>query len=144
MPRRRFPRLCSSFLCAHCSKKLQKRAPTKTQLRVLSIIDQLRVWGTSTIHLRSIKSSLPFSLPLCHVINDTRPSPTFPHCKRWKAGRSLGARLAMTSEEQIMTSPRNVLAFWAVLAHFRKLLFLEIMIDGDCVLLSNDFVSLSS
>ena len=61
-----FPRLCSSFLCAYCSKKLPERAPTKKQLRVLSIIDQLPCVGTATIRLRSIKSSLPFSLPLRH------------------------------------------------------------------------------
>ena len=34
---RPFPRLCSSFLCVYCSKKLPERAPTKTQLHVLSI-----------------------------------------------------------------------------------------------------------
>ena len=65
---RPFPSLCSSFLCAYCSKKLPERAPTKKkQLRVLSIVDQLYTCvGTSTTRLRSIKSSLPFSLPLRH------------------------------------------------------------------------------
>ena len=46
-------------------KKLPERAPTKKQLRVLSIIDQLRVWA----HRRSAYaqlSPLPFSLPLRH------------------------------------------------------------------------------
>ena len=43
--RRPFPRLCSSFLCAYCSKKLPEQAPTTKQLRVLSIIDQLRAWA---------------------------------------------------------------------------------------------------
>ena len=72
MPRRFFPRLCSSFLCSHLlkkknTKKLPERAPTKTQLCVLSAITCV---GTSTIRLRSIKSSLPFSLPyITHVIN---------------------------------------------------------------------------
>ena len=39
---RLFPSLRSSFLCAYFSKKLPERAPTKKQLRVLSIIDQLQ------------------------------------------------------------------------------------------------------
>ena len=61
-----FPSLCSSFLCAYCSKKLPKRAPAKKQLRVLSIVGQLCAWAHRMIRLRSIKSSLPFSLPLRH------------------------------------------------------------------------------
>ena len=32
----------TSFICTYCSKKLPERAPTKKQLRVLSIVDQLR------------------------------------------------------------------------------------------------------
>ena len=50
----------------------------------------------------------------------------------------------MTGEKQIKTGQSNVLAFGAILTDFCKLLFLEIMLDGDCVLLSNDFVSLLS
>ena len=58
--------------------------------------------GTSTIHLCSIKSSLPSLYPLhhsrerkinTHVINYSRLSPTFPYCKQWKAGQGLGTRL---------------------------------------------------
>ena len=52
---RPFPSLRSSFpVCAYCSKKLPERAPTKTQLRVLSIIDQLRAWA----HRRSAYAQL--------------------------------------------------------------------------------------
>ena len=29
---------------------------------------------------------------------DTRPSPAFPYCKRWKAGRGLGMRLSVLLE----------------------------------------------
>ena len=47
---------------------MPERAHTKTRLCVLSIIDRFAITcvGTSTIRLRSIKSSLPFSLPLRH------------------------------------------------------------------------------
>ena len=51
------------FLCTYCSKNLPERAPTKTQLRVLSMIGQLHEWACPR---STIKSSLPFSLPLCH------------------------------------------------------------------------------
>ena len=51
---RPFASLCSSFLCAYCSKKLPERAPTKKHLRVLSIIDQLRAWA----HRRSAYAQL--------------------------------------------------------------------------------------
>ena len=71
---RPFPSLCSSFLCAYCSKKLPERAPTTKQLYVYChryyTVDYRSTCttcvGTSTIRLRSIKSSLPFSLPLRH------------------------------------------------------------------------------
>ena len=35
----------------------------------------------------------PFYPDVNHVRKDTRPSPAFPYCKRWKAGRGLGIRL---------------------------------------------------
>ena len=62
---RPFPSLCSSFLCAYCSKKLLEQALTKKQLRTVDYRSTTCV-GISTIRLRSIKSSLPFSLPLRH------------------------------------------------------------------------------
>ena len=50
--------------------------------------------GTSTICLRSIKSSLPSLYPyVTHVIKYSRPSTAFPYFKRRKAGRGLGTRL---------------------------------------------------
>ena len=75
-----FPSLCSSFLCAYCSKKLPERAPTKKKLRVLLIIDQLRAWA----HRRSAYAQLsPLYRSLypyvTHVINYSRPSPAFPY-----------------------------------------------------------------
>ena len=80
----------------------QKQAPTKTQLCVYTV----DYWsntcvGTSTIHLCSIQSSLPFSLLLrhsyvTHVIDYTRSSPAFPYCKRWKAERGLETRLVLS------------------------------------------------
>ena len=63
---RPFPSLCSSFLCAYCSKKLPERAPTKTATCTVDYRSTTCV-GTSTICLRSIKSSLPFSLPLASL-----------------------------------------------------------------------------
>ena len=56
-----------------------------------------KAWvGTLTICLHSIKSSLPFLYPyVTHVINYPRPSPAFPYCKLWKAGRGLGTRLVL-------------------------------------------------
>ena len=88
---RPFPNLCSSFLCAYRSKKLPERAPTKKQVCVLSIIDQLCAWA----HRRSAYAQLsPFLYPyVTHVINYSRPSPAFPYWKRWKAGRGLGTRI---------------------------------------------------
>ena len=91
-----FPRLCSSFLCAYCSKKLPERAPTTKQLRVLSDYRSTTCVGTSTIRLRSIKSSLPFSLPLRHSRDKLYQAlPAFLYCKRWKAGQGLGTRLLL-------------------------------------------------
>ena len=79
-------------------KKIPERAPTKTCLRVLSIIDWSTITcvGMSMIRLRSIKSSLPFSLPLCPSRdNYLRPSPAFLYCKRRKARQGLGMRLGV-------------------------------------------------
>ena len=91
---RPFPSLCSSFLCAYCSKKLPEQAPTKKA--ATCTVDSLSTTcvGTLTIRLCSIKSSLTFSLPyVTHVINYSRPSPAFLYWKRRKAGRGLGTRL---------------------------------------------------
>ena len=53
--------------------------------------------GTSTIRLRSIKSSLPSLYHyVTHVIKYSRPSTAFPYFKRRKAGRGLGTRLKIT------------------------------------------------
>ena len=63
---RPFPSLCSSVLCTYCLKKLPERAPTKEQLTYTVDYRSTTCVGISTICLHSIKSSLPFSLPLCH------------------------------------------------------------------------------
>ena len=65
MPRRPSPRLCSRFLCAYCSKKLPERAPTKSQLCVLSIIDQLRECARQLFAYAQLSPLYP-SLPLRH------------------------------------------------------------------------------
>ena len=92
---RPFPSLRSSFLCAYCSKKLPERAPTKKkQLRVLSIIDQLRAWAHRRSAYAQLSPLYPSLYPyVTHVINYSRPSPAFPYWKRRKAGRGLGTRL---------------------------------------------------
>ena len=91
---RPFPSLCSSFLCAYCSKKLPERAPTKKQLRVLSIVDQLRAWAHRRSAYAQLSPLYPSLYPyVTHVINYSRPSPAFPYWKRRKAGRGLGTRL---------------------------------------------------
>ena len=71
-----FSSLRSSFLCAYCSKKtLPERAPTKKTATCTVDYRSTTCVGTSTIRLRSIKSSLPFSLPyVTHVINYSGPS----------------------------------------------------------------------
>ena len=81
-----FPSLCLSFLCTYCSKKLPEWVPTKKQLRVLSIIDQLRAWA----HRRSAYAQLSPSLYpyITHMINYSRPSPAFPY---WSDGKLGGA-----------------------------------------------------
>ena len=48
--------------------------------------------GISTICVHSINSFLS-TLYITHVINYSRPSTTFPYCKRRKAGWGLGTRL---------------------------------------------------
>ena len=42
---------------------------------------------------RTIKPFLPLFLSWRHMRKDTRPSPGFSYCKRWKAGLGLGIRL---------------------------------------------------
>ena len=92
---RPFPNLRSSFLCAYCSKELPERAPTKKQLRVLSIIDQLRAWAHRRSAYAQLSPLYPSLYPyVTHVINYSRPSPAFPYWKRRKAGRGLGTRLS--------------------------------------------------
>ena len=61
--------------------------------------------GASMISLHSIKSSLPFSLPLCHVINYSRPSTAFLYSKRWNLGGaweqgSVCALIALSSSNE--------------------------------------------
>ena len=98
----------ASFLCAYCSKKLPERAPTKKQLRVLSIVDQLRAWAHRRSAYAQLSPLYPSLYPyVTHMINYTRPSPTFPYCKRRKAGRGLGTRLELTSA--IVTKPFQML-----------------------------------
>ena len=55
---------------------------------------QLREW---TYRKSAYAQLSPFyllsTLHITDVINYSRPSPAFPYCKRWKAGRGLGMRL---------------------------------------------------
>ena len=70
------------FFCSYCSKKLPEQAPTKTQLRVLSIIDQLREWAHRRTTYAQLSPVYPSLYPyVTHVINYPRPSPAFPYCK---------------------------------------------------------------
>ena len=78
---------------------MPERAPTKTQLCLLSIIDQLRVWAHQRSAYPQLSPLYPSLYPyVTHMINYTRPSPTFPYCKRRKAGRGLGTRLDSYNE----------------------------------------------
>ena len=54
-----FPSLCSSFLWAYCSKKLPEQASNKKTATCTVDYRSTMCVGTSMIHLRSIKSSLP-------------------------------------------------------------------------------------
>ena len=79
---RHFPSLCSSFLCAYCSKKLPAWAPTKKQLCVLPIVDQLRAWAHQRSAYAQLSPLYPSLYPyVTHVINYSRPSPTFLYWK---------------------------------------------------------------
>ena len=81
---RPFPSLCSSFLCTYCSKKNPPEWASHKKKTATCTVDcqSTTCVGTSTIHLHSIKSSLPFSLLyVTHVINYFRPSPAFPYWK---------------------------------------------------------------
>ena len=54
------------FSAAYYSEKLPERAPTKKTATCTVDYRSTTCVGTPTIRLRSIKSSLPFSLPLHH------------------------------------------------------------------------------
>ena len=58
-----------SFLCAYCSKKTRQNGLLLKHSYVYCQLLINYVLGTSAIRLRSIKSSLPFSLPLRHSRN---------------------------------------------------------------------------
>ena len=103
---RPFPSLCSRFLCGYCSKKLPERALTKKQLHVLSIIDQLRAWAHRRSAYAQLSPLYPSLYPyVTHVINYSRPSPTFPYWKRRNAGWGLGTRLICSSTLCIVMNP---------------------------------------
>ena len=105
---RPFPSLCSSFLCAYCSKKLPERAPTKKQLCVLSIIDQLRAWAHRRSAYAQLSPLYPSLYPyVTHVINYSRPSLAFPYWKRRIAGRGLGMRLILKPPQYIGCGERG-------------------------------------
>ena len=75
-------------------EKLPERAPNKTQLRVLSMIDQLHEWACPRSTYAQLSPLYPSLHPnVTHVVNYSRPSPAFLYCKRRKAGRGLGTRL---------------------------------------------------
>ena len=79
-------------------KNCQNGLLLKKQLRVLSIIDQLRAWAHRRSAYAQLSPLYPSLYPyVTHVINYPRPSPAFPYCKRRKAGRGLGTRLANNS-----------------------------------------------
>ena len=82
--RQGFPRLCSSFLCTYCSKKkMPERAPTKTQLCVLSIIDQLRGWAHWWSAYAQLSLLYPSFFPyVTHMINYLRLAALF-ICITW-------------------------------------------------------------
>ena len=83
-------------------KTLPEWAPTKTQLRVLSIMDQLLVWARRRSTCALLSPLYPSLYPyVTHVINYPRPSPAFPYCKRQKAGRSLGTRLVIYTKNTV-------------------------------------------
>ena len=74
---------CSRFLCAYCSKKLPERAPTKSQLRVLSIIDQLRECAHQRFAYAQLSPLYPSLYPyVAHVINYPSPLQLF-RTARW-------------------------------------------------------------
>ena len=56
----------SNFLCAYSTKKLPERASTENTATCTVNYRSTTCLGTSTICIRSIKSSLPFSLLLRH------------------------------------------------------------------------------
>ena len=72
---------------------------------------QLREWT----HRKSAYAQLsPFyllsTLHVTHVINYSRPSPAFPYCKRWKAGRGLENTIILSSF--LVDDPRVKLRGW--------------------------------
>ena len=103
---RPFPSLCSNFICVYCSTE---RAPTKKQLRVLSIINQLRAWAHRRSAYAQLSPLYPSLYPyVTHVINYSRPSPAFPYWKRRKAGRGLGTRLGLATQLNYSLFGKNI------------------------------------
>ena len=81
--------------------ELPEQAPTKTQLRVLSIDLQLRAWAHRQSAYAQLSPLYPsLYLYVTHVINYPRPSTAFPYCKWRKAGRRLGMRLLKYTWQQ--------------------------------------------
>ena len=64
-------------------KKLPERAPTKTWLRVLSIINRSH-WRSGYTQLSPLY--LIPTLYIIHMTNYSTPPTAFPYCKWWKAG----------------------------------------------------------
>ena len=52
-------------------------------------------------------SQLNEMLPVCSPEERYQPLPTFPHCKQWKVGRSLGTRLLYALDGHYKLEPAN-------------------------------------
>ena len=102
MPRRPFSKLCSSLLCAYCSNKLPERVPVKHRFVYCRLHNygQLRAWARQwSAYAQLSPLYLLSTLYVTHVIKYSRPSTAFPYFKRQKAGRDLGTRLAIPSNQ---------------------------------------------
>ena len=122
----------SNFLCAYSTKKnCQNGLLLKTQLRVLSIIDQLHVWALQRSAYAQLSPLYPSLYSyVTHVINYPMPSPTFsPYCKRWKAGWGLGTRLSYVYNGKVPFLISMIISVFIWLYHTQ---FIVWLVEQQC------------
>ena len=82
-----------------------QQSPSASQIHVVVPVLFLQFWALCTQAQLNLFYH-PFYPDITHVRKDTRPSPAFPYCKLWKAGRGLGTRLGGVLVIKVSSSQR--------------------------------------